>query len=373
MDFSYNDNQSMLRDSVARFIEQQYDFDTRQAIVRGERDNCWKQFAELGWLMVPFPEDLGGLGGSATDLLAIMEELGKGIVVEPFLASAVLGGGLVAAADSGERRERLVAELIGGELQLAFAWAEPESRYELADVQVQAERDGEHYVIRGRKAVVLNAPLADRLIVAVRTSGDRYSREGVSLVYVDPGAEGVRMTPYDTVDGGKAAELVFEDVRVPVADRLGAEGAALPVIEKIMDRATVALCAEAVGAMGVIFNKTLEYTRQRKQFGVPIATFQALQHRMADMFIECEQAKSITYMAAMQLDHNDGTAPAAVSAAKSRVGKAARHVGEESVQLHGGIGVTEELDVGHYFKRLTTMQYLFGSTDYHTTRFRQNS
>lgn len=373
MDFSYNENQAMLRDSVSRFIAQKYDFDTRQAIVRSEQEHCWPQFAELGWLMVPFAEELGGLGGSAVDVLALMEELGKGIVVEPFLATAVLGGGLVAAADEGARREQLVGEIIGGSLQLAFAYAEPDSRYELADVQTRAVLEGDQYVIDGSKAVVMNAPLADRLIVAVRTAGDRYDREGISLVYVDPAADGVQMTAYGTVDGGKAAEIEFKSVHVPAEDRLGGEGNALPAIEKVMDRATVALCAEAVGAMAVIFNKTVDYTKQRKQFGVPIAAFQALQHRMADMFIECEQAKSITYMAAMQLDHNDGVAPAAVSAAKSRVGKAARLVGEESIQLHGGIGVTEELDVGHYFKRLTTMQYLFGSTDHHTTRFRRSA
>jgi alkylation response protein AidB-like acyl-CoA dehydrogenase len=372
MDFSYDDNQTMLRDSVSRFVKQDYDFDTQQAIVNGERDNFWPLFAELGWLMVPFSEELGGLGGSAVDLLAIMEEFGKGLVVEPFLASAVLAGGIVAEADSEPRRAGLIEKIIAGEQQLAFAFVEPGSRYDLADVSTSAEKSGGDYVLNGHKAVVINAPAANRLIVVARSSGERYDRSGISLFLVDPATDGVRMNAYRTVDGQQAAEVYFDNVAVPVADILGAEGEALPVIEEQVDRATLALCADAVGAMGVIFQKTLEYSKIRKQFGVPIATFQALQHRMAEMFIEYEQAKSITLMAAMQLDAK-ASDPAAVSAAKSRVGKAAKRIGEEAIQIHGGIGVTEELDVGHYFKRLTTMQYLFGSTDFHTTRFAELS
>jgi alkylation response protein AidB-like acyl-CoA dehydrogenase len=373
MDFSYDENQQMLRDSVARFVAQEYGFDTRRAIVAGEREGYWQTFAELGWLMVPFSAELGGLGGSATDLLAIMEELGKGLVVEPFLSSAVLAGGIVAAADSGPRRAEVIEQLMSGRLELAFAYAEPDSRYHLVDVQLQAPRDGGDYVLDGRKAVVLNAPRAGRLIVSARTGGNRYDPDGISLFYVDPAADGVRMQAYRTVDGEQAAEIAFDGVRVPAADRLGAEGGALPAIEMVIERATVALCAEAVGVMEAIFRKTLEYTKVRKQFGVPIASFQALQHRMADMFIELEQAKSIAIMAALQFDRNGGDAAAAVSAAKSRIGRAARRVGEESVQLHGGIGITDELDVGHYFKRLTTVQHLFGSTDFHTTRYRQHA
>ena len=371
MDFSFDDNQQMLRDSVSRFVAQDYDFDTRRAIAAGEREDFWPLFADLGWLTVPYPEALGGLGGSAVDLLAIMEELGRGLVVEPYLGCAVLAGGIVAGADTGPRRAEIVGQLMAGSLQLALAFAEPDGRYHLADVQTSARLEGDGYRINGRKTLVLNAPRADRLIVSVRTSGERYDRDGISLVYVDPAADGVQIDAYRTVDGERAAELCFTDLRVPGEDRLGAAGSALAGIERIIDRATVAACAEALGVMGTIFRKTLDYTKARKQFGVPIATFQALQHRMAEMFIEFEQAKSITMMAAMQLDRDNGDAPAAVSAAKSRVGRAARRIGEECVQLHGGIGITEELDVGHYFKRLTTFQQLFGSTDFHTTRFRQ--
>ncbi len=373
MDFSFDENQQMLRDSVSRFVAQRYDFDTRRAIVAGERDDFWPLFAELGWLMVPFPEELGGLGGSAVDVVAIMEEFGKGLIVEPYLAGAVLAGGIVAAADGGVRRAALLEEFIAGGLQLAFAFAEPESRYQLADVQTTATAEGDAWVLSGRKAVVLNAPRADRLIVSVRTSGSRYEREGISLIYVDPGAKGVRLRQYCTVDGERAAELQLDRVHIAADDLLGTEGGAIDTIERAIDRATVAACGEALGVMGTIFKKTLEYTKVRKQFGVPIASFQALQHRMADMFIEYEQARSITLMAAMQFDALGGRAPAPVSAAKSRVGRAARRIGEESVQLHGGIGVMEELDVGHYFKRLTSIQHLFGSTDFHTGRFRRTA
>lgn len=373
MDFSFDENQQMLRDSVSRFVAQKYDFETRQAIVAGERDDFWPLFAELGWLMVPFPEELGGLGGSAADLLAIMEELGKGLVVEPYLAGAVLAGGIVAAADSGPRQSEVLEALMAGTLQLAFAFTEPDSRYRLDDVATVAAADDGSLILRGRKAVVLNAPRADRIIASVRTAGSRYGRDGISLVYIDPAAPGVRLRDYRTVDGELAAEMSLDDVRVPETDLLGPAGSAIENIERSVDRATIAACAEAVGVMGTIFRKTLEYTRVRKQFGVPIASFQALQHRMAEMFMEYEQARSITFMAAMQLDAHQDHAPAAVSAAKSRVGRAARLVGEESVQLHGGIGVTEELDVGHYFKRLTSLQQLFGSTDFHTARFRQSA
>ncbi len=373
MDFSFDENQQMLRDSVSRFVAQRYDFDTRRSIVAGEREDFWALFAELGWLMVPFPETLGGLGGSAVDLVAIMEEFGKGLIVEPYLAGAVLAGGIVAAADSGARRADLLEELMAGGLQLAFAFAEPESRYHLADVQTTAAAEDGAFVVNGRKAVVLNAPRADRLIVSVRTAGSRYARKGISLVYVDPTAPGVRLREYLTVDGEPAAELELERVRIPADDVLGVQGEAIEHIEQTIDRATVAACAEALGVMGTIFRKTLEYTKVRKQFGVPIASFQALQHRMAEMFMEYEQARSITLMAAMQFDAQAGLSAAPVSAAKSRVGRAARRIGEESVQLHGGIGVMDELDVGHYFKRLTSIQHLFGSTDFHTARYRRTA
>ncbi|WP_193165315.1 acyl-CoA dehydrogenase family protein [Microbulbifer hainanensis] len=372
MNFSYSEEQQMLQDSVSKFIQQDYDFDTRRKITespRGFSEENWNLFAELGWLMVPFSEGDGGLGGSATDLIVVMEEFGKGMLVEPFLATAVLGGGLIAECGNDSQKEELLAFIMGGELQLAFAFTEPESRYELNNVTVTAERRGDEFIVNGAKSVVLNGEAADKLLVAVRTSGEQRDRDGISLLLIDAEARGVRRRGYATVDGQRAAEISLDNVSVPAACLLGEEGKALPGIEKVIDRATLAICAEAVGAMAVTLAKTVEYTKTRKQFGVPISKFQALQHRMADMFIEVEQGRSILYMAAMQMDANGGVAQRAVSAAKSRIGAAARKVGQEAVQIHGGIGVTDELDVGHFFKRLTTFQFQFGSTDMHKLRF----
>lgn len=374
MDFSLSEEQGMLQDSVARFVAQDYSFDRRERIIdsdAGFSAEYWQRFADLGWLMIPFSEADGGLGGSAVDLMVIMQEFGKGIVVEPFLATAVLGGGLIAEAGNDEQKQTLLPALMAGELQLACAFTEPQSRYNLNDVACRAERDGEDYVVNGHKAVVLNAPIADELIVVVRSSGAQRDKDGISLLRIKRDSPGVRLQSYATVDGQRAADVYFENVRVPESSRLGSEGEALAAIEKVIDQATLAICAEALGAMEAAFWKTVDYTKTRKQFGVPISSFQALQHRMADMFIELEQARSTVQMAVMQIDANGGSAPKAVSAAKSRVGKAARLVGQEAVQLHGGIGVMEELDLGHFFKRLTTIQFLFGSTDFHTRRFSQ--
>jgi len=372
MDFSYNDEQQMLRDSVSKFVQQDYDFDSRRKIVdsdAGYSKEHWALFAELGWLMVPFTEDDGGLGGSAVDLMLVMEEFGKGMVIEPFLNTAVIGGGLIADAGSDVQKQKLLPTVMEGQLQLAFAFTEAQSRYNLADIDTRAELQGDHYVINGKKAVVLNGESADKLIVSVRTAGDQRDRDGISLLILDADTAGISRQGYATIDGQRAAEVSFDNVKVPTEQLLGAAGQALPSIEKIIDRATLAVCAEAVGSMEVVYKKTVEYTQTRKQFGVSLASFQALQHRMVDMFIEYEQARSILMMAAMQLDAGEGLAPKAISAAKSRVGKAARKVGQEAVQLHGGIGVTDELDIGHYFKRLTSVQYLYGSTDFHTQRF----
>ncbi|GAB2884190.1 acyl-CoA dehydrogenase family protein [Microbulbifer echini] len=375
MDFSYSEEQQMLQSSVSKFVQQDYDFHRRCKLVSSDTGfslENWRLFAELGWLMVPFNEQDGGLGGSAVDLMVLMEEFGRGLVVEPFLATAVLSGGLIADSASEAQKRELLGLLMEGQLQLAFAFAESQSRYNLADITTNAKKEGDAYILNGHKAVVLNAEAADKLLVTVRTSGVQYDREGVTLLMVDADSEGVSRQCYRTVDGHRAAEVKFKNVKVPEANRIGVEGTALPAIEKSIDRATLALCAEAVGAMEKIYKKTVEYTKTREQFGVAIGKFQALQHRMVDMFTEYEQARSILLMAVLQWDSNKGAAPKAVSAAKSRIGKAARLIGQEAIQIHGGIGVTEELDVSHFFKRLTTIQYLFGSTDFHTLRFAEH-
>jgi alkylation response protein AidB-like acyl-CoA dehydrogenase len=318
-----------------------------------------------------FREEHGGLGGTAVDLIALMEPLGQGLVLEPFVATAVLGGGLIAATGTDAQRAAWLAPLMQGELQLAFAYAEQQGRYTLADVTTTASWRGQGYIVNGRKTVVLNGGLADRILVSVRTAGERRDRDGISLLLVDGTSVGLQRIRYQTVNGDQAAELVFHDVTVPAEHLLGVEGAALPAIEQAIDRATLAICAEAVGAMEVLYRRTVEYSRLRKQFGVPIGSFQALQHRMVEMFIEHEQARSLLLMAAMRCDSAGAPDARSISALKSRAGKAARHIGQEAIQIHGGIGITEELDVGHYFKRLTTIQNLFGSTDLHTLRFAQ--
>lgn len=376
MDFSYSEEQQMLQASIGKFISQDYDWDSRQALAKsasGFSAEHWQLFAELGWLTVPFKEADGGFGGSAVDLIVMMEEFGKGLLVEPFLANTVLAGTVLAETASEEQKSELLQPLMAGELQLAFAYAEPQSRYEAAAVACSAELANEQLVINGHKAVVLNGEAAEKLLVSVRTAGGSTDRDGISLVWVDANAPGVRRTSYATVDGQRAADIWFDKVTVPAANLLGEIGGAVAVIELALDRAALAACAEAVGAMQVSLTKTVEYSKIRKQFKVTLSTFQALQHRMANMFIEVEQAKSILLMAAMEMDRLDGRAAKALSAAKSRIGKAARLVGQESIQIHGGIGVTDELDVGHYFKRLTAIQFSFGSTDYHTARFAELS
>jgi alkylation response protein AidB-like acyl-CoA dehydrogenase len=372
MDFSYSEEQQMLKDSIGKFISQDYDWDSRRAIVASEHGYSqahWQLFADLGWLTVPFNEEDGGLGGSAVDLVVMMEEFGKGLVVEPFIANTVLAGNLLTLLANSAQKETLLAPLMAGELQLALAFAETGNRYDLSKLECAAIADGDDFVINGHKSVVLNGAMAEHLLVAVRSAGVAGDREGVSIALVDASASGVRREAYPTVDGQRAADIWFENVRVPATALIGAAGSALDALESTIDRAALAVCAEAVGAMQVSLNKTVEYSRIRKQFGVSLSTFQALQHRMARMFMEVEQAKSIVLMAAMAMDQAGGTQSRALSAAKSRIGKAARKVSQESVQIHGGVGVTDELDIGHYFKRLTTIQYLYGSTDYHTRRF----
>ncbi len=372
MDFSLSDEQQMLKDSIARFVQNDYDFDSRSISIKTETGyniDHWKLFADLGWLMVPFTEEEGGLGGSAADLMVVMEEFGKGIVIEPFLATAIMAGGLISKAGNQKQKDSLIGGIIDGSLQLAFAYAEPQSRYELSNVATTAQKNANGYVLSGHKAVVLNGSNANMIIVSARTSGQPSDTNGISLFIVDATAEGVDIQGYRTQDGGRAAEVRLTNVQVGTDQLLGAEHAALPIIEGVLDRATLAICAEAVGAMEVAIAKTVEYTKTRVQFGVSISKFQALQHRMADMFIEQQQAKSIVLMAAMKLDHAGSSPSKSVAAMKSLVGRASKKVGQEAVQIHGGIGVTDELDVGHYFKRMTMIDIMFGSSDYQTQRF----
>ncbi|WP_293763956.1 acyl-CoA dehydrogenase [uncultured Paraglaciecola sp.] len=370
MDFSLSSEQQMIQDSVSRFILNDYDFDTRRKILgstAGFSQENWNVFAELGWLMLPFAEEDGGLSGSMVDLALVMEEFGKGMVVEPFVATAVMAGGLIATTGNQQQKDNYLPRIMAGELQMAFAYAEPQSRYHLNNVTCSATKVDGEFVITGQKSVVLNGNHAETLIVAARTSGDTNDKDGISLFLVDANHPSVKRQGYANVDGHQAADIWFE--KTPNIGLLGELNRALPVIDHIIDKATLAICAEAVGAMQIAHERTLEYAKTRKQFGRTIGSFQALQHRMVNMFMEHQQAKSILLMAALKMDINHGSDAKALSAAKSRIGKAANLVGREAIQIHGGIGMTDEIDVGHIFKRLTTIQFLFGSTDVHTRRF----
>lgn len=372
MDFNFTEEQGMIRDSLARLIREQYDFDTRRGVVESEagwRPEMWAQFAELGLLMAPFSEDDGGLGGGPIDAMIVMEEFGKGLVVEPFVPSVVCGGGFLKHGGTDAQKEEHLTAIMGAESTFAFAYAEPRGRYNLADLETTAKKDGSGYVLNGHKAVVIGAPWADKLIVTARTGGDRRDTSGVSVFIVDKGAKGVTTRDYPTIDGRRASEVYFENVSVGADALIGEADNGLGLVERVVDEATAAVCAEAMGAMGVAHAMTVEYSRQRKQFGTPIGKFQVLQHRMVDMFMEHEQSISMTYMATLKLGEDDVTRKQAVSAAKVRIGQAGRFVGQQAIQIHGGMGMTDELAVGHYFKRLTLIDSEFGNVDHHMRRY----
>lgn len=373
MDFSLSDEQKLLQDSLERFIQNDYQFDTRQGIVaspEGMRHENWRTFAELGWLGMMFDESDGGYGGTAVDVMVIMEQVGKGLIVEPFLSSLVLAGGLIRRAGTDRQKQQWLSAMMEGEKLGAFAFVEPESRFDLNHASTSATRANGGYRLSGRKAVVLNAQNANFLVVSARTGGEKRDPEGISLFLVRSDADGVTRQDYVTVDGGRASEVMFEDVVLDSDALLGELGKASAVIERVIDEAILAVGAEAVGAMEVLYKATVEYAKQRKQFGVPIGSFQVLQHRMVDMFIAHEQAKSLMYMAAIRLDEDDAVeAKKAASAFKVQVGKSGRAVGQGAVQIHGGMGMTDELNIGHYFKRLTVIDTLFGNVDHHLKRF----
>jgi hypothetical protein len=370
MDFNFTEEQSMLRDTVASFLQDKYDFDTRRKIVSsdsGWRADYWKAFAEeLGILGAPFSEELGGLGGGAVDNMIVMEEFGKALVIEPYLGTVVIGGGFL--KHSGYASAASVIEgIIGGTTTIAFAYGEPQARYTWRDLKTTAKKDGAGWVLNGHKAVVIGAPFATHLIVTARTGGAQRDAGGVGVFLVDKSLSGIVTRDYPTVDGNRASEVYFENVSVP-ADALIAEDG-LALVDKVIDEATAAVGAEAVGVLRKLHEGTLDYAKQRKQFGTAIANFQVLQHRMVDMFIEVEQSVSMTYMATIKLDEDAAERAKAVSAMKVRIGRACKFVGQNAIQIHGGMGMTDELAIGHYFKRATMIEGLFGSVDHHLKRY----
>jgi alkylation response protein AidB-like acyl-CoA dehydrogenase len=372
MDFNFTEEQSMVRDTVASFLQDKYDFETRRKIVASEsgwRADYWRAFAEeLGILGASFSEDLGGLGGGAIDNMIIMEEFGKALVIEPYLGTVVIGGGFM--KHSGYAGAASVIEgIVGGTTTIAFAYAEPQGRYTWRDLKTTARKEGSGYVLNGHKAVVVGAPFATHLVVTARTGGAQRDAGGVSVFLVDKSLPGIVTRDYPTVDGGRASEVYFENVSIPVDALVGEEGGGLPLVDKVIDEATAAVGAEAVGVLRKLHEGTLDYAKQRKQFGTAISNFQVLQHRMVDMFIEVEQAVSMTYMATIKLDESDDERAKAVSAAKVRIGRACKFVGQNAIQIHGGMGMTDELAIGHYFKRASIIEGLFGSVDHHFKRY----
>lgn len=371
MDFNFTEEQTMVRDGLSRLIRENYDDETRRKVIASEsgwRPEIWAQLAELGILGMPFSEADGGFGGGAIDSLVVMEEFGKGLVVEPFVPTVVCAGGFFKHAGTDAQKEEHIGGIVSGERIYAFAYAEPRGRYDYADLETTAKKDGDGYVLNGHKAVVIGAPWATHLVVTARTSGDQRDRDGVSVFVLDKASDGVVTRDYPTFDGRRASEVYLENVSVPAEALIGEEGNGLPLIERVTDEAIAAQCAEACGAMQVANAMTLEYSKQRKQFGVPIGKFQVLQHRMADMFTEYEQSVSMTYLATLKLDEDERERKLAASAAKVRVGQAAHHIGRDAIQIHGGMGMTDELAIGHYFKRLTIFDSEFGNVDHHMKR-----
>jgi alkylation response protein AidB-like acyl-CoA dehydrogenase len=373
MDFNYTDEQQALQDTLNRFIERDYDFDKRRArskSVDGFSRDTWKQIAELGLLALPLPEAHGGVGGSPIDTKIVMEAIGKGLMVEPYMATVVLGAGLIAAAGSEAQKAALLPQVAEGKLLLAFAHGERAARYDLDHVATTAKADGAGHVLNGAKGVVLNGDTADKLIISARTSGKTSDRDGISLFLVDRTATGVKVRGYATQDGGRAAEVELANVKVVKEALLGGEGKAAPHIARIIDVANAALCAEAVGIMEAVNESTRDYLKTRVQFGKAIGTFQALQHRMADMIVNTEQAKSMAILAAVKASSSDAAERSrTISGAKAYIGGAARFVGQQAVQLHGGMGVVDEMRIAHYFKRLTMIGQTFGDTDWHLARY----
>ena len=374
MDFEFTEEQQLLADSLRKYLANEYDFEARKAAINspaGISEPAWSTFAEMGLTAIPFAEADGGFGGGAVDLMAAMEACGEALVIEPLLDSVGLAGRLLARTGSAAQRAAVLPGLIDGSARLAFAYLERGRRYEVAPAATTARKSGAGWQLDGEKLVVIGAPLAAHLLVSARTSGNEGDAQGVSLFLVDRSSRGVTLNAYRTVDGQRAADVRLAGVMVAADALVGAEGAALPAIEEALDFATALLCSDAVGAMRYANDATLEYLKTRKQFGMPIGSFQVLQHRMVEMFIACEQARSMATLAACRVDA--ATDPAermrSVSAAKVRVADAARLISQEAIQLHGGMGMTEEMKVSHTFRRLTMIAQRFGDADHHLERY----
>ncbi|MGB7976775.1 MAG: acyl-CoA dehydrogenase [Roseiarcus sp.] len=378
MDFELNPEQEQLRDNVARLMKDRYGFEARrayQARPHGWSEALWRDYAEMGLLGAPFAEADGGYNGGAVETMIVMEQFGKALALEPYLQTVVLCGGLLKHGASDKQRAELIGAIAAGELRLSFAHMEKQSGFDLNDVALSAVKDGGGgFVLNGEKTLVGQGDSADKFIVSARRSGERRDRDGIVLFLVDAHAPGVSRRGYPTQDGQRAAEIGFADVRAAPHDILGALDNALPVIERVVDETIAALAAEAVGAMSEALTMTVDYLKTRKQFGVTIGSFQALQHRAADMTVALEQARSMMYLAAMMADEDDAAERAkTMSAVKAQIGRSAKFIGQQAVQMHGGIAMTYEYKAGHLFKRLTMIDTVYGDADLHLRRLADRS
>jgi len=372
MNFELSEEQKMIQQSVERFVQENYDLTNRVKISSedpGYSQEYWTAMAELGWLGLAFSEEEGGFGGNQIDTLVLMEQFGKGLVLEPFLANIVLGGGVIKRGGSPAIKESVLPNLIEGNLQVTLAYAEEQSRFDIEDVATAAREDGSNFIINGKKSMVLNAESADKIVVVTRTSGSQVDEDGISLFLVDATSKGIERENFPTVDGLRASEITFTDVEVPSGNLIGEKDKGFSILQAVVNDAILALSAEAVGAMEVLYKDTVEYTQQREQFDHPLSDFQVLQHRMVDMFMEYEQCKSLLLRATMETVQDPILAQRTVHALKHLIGKSGIFVGESAVQLHGGMGVTEELRIGHFFKRLLVIDSQFGNSDFHLDKF----
>ena len=373
MDFTLNEEQQLLKDSVDRFVADNYDLAQRRELVAADdgfsRDH-WKMMAELGWLGAALPEEYGGIGGGAVETMVLMEGFGRGLVVEPYFASIVLGGNLIQQGGSDAQKAELLPKVADGSLILAFGYAERQARYDLFDVESTAKKSGSGYILDGHKGVVIHGGAADKIVVSARSAGGARDTDGITLFLVDADAPGVTVRDYQTIDGQRAAEVALENVEVSGDAVIGLVDGGLPIIEDVTRRAIAALAAEAVGVMDTMQSLTNEYLKTREQFGRPIGKFQALQHRMVDILIACEESRSSMLVATLRVDEEDATArDKASTAAKVKIGQCGRFVGQNSIQLHGGMGMTDEMHISHYFKRLTMIDTMFGDHAYHLKRY----
>lgn len=371
MRFSWTEEQLLLQTTLDKYLADRYSFESRQRRVQDGFDPAlWHELAELGILGLPFEEQYGGSGGSALETLLVMAAFGRALVVEPFVPSVVLAGGLLRLLAHPAQKSRFIPPIISGELRAAFAFAEAQSRFNLSHVTTTARLRAGRYVLNGRKIVVYGAPECHVLLVAARTAGSALEPQGISVFWVPREADGLRIAGYRCVDGMAAADVIMEDVGVPHENLLGEADQALPAIERVIDEALCATCGEVVGAMGALVEKCVEYSKSRRAFGKPIAEFQVIGHRLVDMHVAYEVAAAMAVKTAVSVGNKSAAgAAAAASAGKVRIAREAAFIGKAAVQLHGAIGISDELDVGHYFKRLTALQTLFGGADFHLRRY----